>query len=102
MSEQCDRASLYISMVKDALKQARAGEGLLSSDERKLLDLSELYLQDSEYYLSKGDCTTAIATISYAEGLIDSLAIRGRLKIEWNRQKPVSYTHLTLPTIYSV
>ena len=88
MSEPCERASLYISMVRDALNQARAGEGSLGGEERKLLELSELYLKDSEYYLSKGDCSTAIATISYAEGLIDSLAIQGKLKVEWKRQKP--------------
>lgn len=88
MSDPCERASLYINMVKDALRQAREEAKKISDKERELLELSELYLKDSEYYLSKNDCITAIATISYAEGLLDSLAIQGKIKIEWKRQKP--------------
>uniref|UniRef100_A0A7J3SL11 Cytidylyltransferase family protein n=1 Tax=Fervidicoccus fontis TaxID=683846 RepID=A0A7J3SL11_9CREN len=88
MSEACERASLYISMVKDALQQAKEGASGIFDMERKLIELSELYLKDSEYYLSLGDCATAIATISYAEGLIDSLAIQGKIKIKWRRIPP--------------
>ncbi|MEM0061242.1 MAG: DUF357 domain-containing protein, partial [Fervidicoccaceae archaeon] len=87
MSDACSRASLYISMVKDALAQAKRSMEQLPPEDLKLVELSELYVKDADYYLSREDCTTAIAAISYAEGLLDSLALRGKLKIEWKREK---------------
>jgi len=88
MSDACEKASLYIPMVEDALKQVERGSFSLEEDERKLIELSSLYLEDAKYYFQRGDCSTAIAAVSYAEGLLDSLAIRGKIKIEWKRERP--------------
>jgi FAD synthetase len=83
-----DRIKLYIRMVENALEQARGQLNSLNENDKKLVELAELYLQDSKYYLEKKDYATALATVSYAEGLLDSLNLTGKIKIEWKREKP--------------
>lgn len=53
-----------------------------------MIELAELYLRDSVYYMEKRNYITALATISYAEGLIDSLNVMGKLQISWRRERP--------------
>lgn len=48
-----------------------------------MLDAASRYLEDSKYYLGKGDLFTALATVSYAEGLIDSLRYLGLRDVSW-------------------
>mgnify|MGYP001772738911 CR=1 FL=1 len=49
----------------------------------EILDLATRYASDAEWYLSRGDCLTALACISYAEGLLDALRIEKRVSFEW-------------------
>jgi FAD synthetase len=83
-----DRIRLYQEMVRKAVEQAESQYEKLDESERRLVELSKNYLEDSIYYLGKGDLFTALSTISYAEGLLDSLSIRERISIEWERKKP--------------
>lgn len=75
-------------MVKRAIVQVKEQISKLSEEDKKIIEYAELYLKDSQYYLDKGDYATALATISYAEGLLDSLNITGKLVINWIREKP--------------
>lgn len=82
-----ERVLSYIGMVREAISQARTQKDRLDKSENALIDMAELYLRDSIYYFEKGDLATALATVSYAEGLLDSLNITGKLKIEWKRRR---------------
>jgi len=72
-------------MVSRALKEAEAQLDQLDDKERDLVELAKAYLEDTKYYYDKQDLATALATISYSEGLLDSLARLGKLKITWDR-----------------
>ncbi|RLG77025.1 MAG: DUF357 domain-containing protein [Thermoprotei archaeon] len=81
------RVKTYIDMVEKALAEAK--QTFRGSDkEREVLRLTELYLSDSKYYFGIGDYVTALACVSYAEGLLDSLRILGYTSFEWRRSKP--------------
>lgn len=83
-----EKVRRYIKMVEDAISQSEAQLSNLSDGEKRIFELSKMYLSDSKYYLEKGDPVTALATISYSEGLLDSLVINGKLKVQWKREKP--------------
>jgi len=86
--ELAERARQYIDMVSEAVKQAEEQVGKLRDDEKRVVHLARLYLQDSAYYFEKGDYVTALATVSYAEGLLDSLSHMGKLEIAWKKRRP--------------
>lgn len=79
-----ERVSTYITMVKRALEQIDSKK--LDDKAREVISLARLYLEDSEYYYNKRDYVTALATISYAEGLLDSLNRMGLVRLTWNRK----------------
>ncbi|MGC8538434.1 MAG: DUF357 domain-containing protein [Candidatus Micrarchaeia archaeon] len=45
----------------------------LSEDEKKVVELAEMYAKDSQTWLEKGDLYTAFSSISYAHGLLDAI-----------------------------
>jgi len=72
------RIELYIRNVAAALEEiSRLGFS------GEVVDLARAYLRDSMYYLSRGDEFNALATIAYAEGLLDALRIMGVVKFRW-------------------
>ncbi len=81
------RVMTYIRMVEKALNKAlttfRGGD-----NERYVLNLAKDYLSDAKYYFSIRDYITALACISYAEGLLDALKFLGYVDIDWVREKP--------------
>jgi FAD synthetase len=48
-----------------------------------ILENVSAYVNDAEYYLAKGDPATALVSVSYAEGLLDSLRFLGILDFSW-------------------
>lgn len=76
-----DRVMVYIKNVEQALsdikKMGIKGEAL------EIVELAESYLKDSIHYAKVGDYETALATISYAEGLLDALRILKIVDIKW-------------------
>lgn len=82
---QIDAASkvkAYISNVEQFLEQVKMEH--IDKDVEKLIDLAKAYLDDSKYYLAKGDYFTSLACIAYAEGLLDSLRIMGKITgVNW-------------------
>jgi len=69
MSNIKDRITKYINGVEQKLKEIEVGEGT------KLLDLIKQYVEDSKYYMEKGDLETALVDVAYAEGLLDAFLI---------------------------
>jgi hypothetical protein len=45
----------------------------ISQSQKKTLELSNQYYNDSKYYLKKEDYFTAFGCINYAHGLLDSI-----------------------------
>jgi FAD synthetase len=79
-----ERAWRYIESARRALGSLRLEHGRLGSlDVSRLLDAAERYVRDAEYYYSRGDYATALASASYAEGLIDSLKYLGVAEARW-------------------
>ena len=56
----------------------KVGKVSLNEEERKVVELAQMYAKDSESWLMKGDVYTAFASIAYAHGLLDAvLKIKG-------------------------
>ena len=80
MSGACEeRVKKYLSGVREAL---RSLDGL-GQEYSSLVDAAKRYAEDAEYYLGAGDCLTALAAVSYAEGLLDSLKYLGVVEARW-------------------
>lgn len=45
----------------------------LDEGQRKIVELSEMYAQDSQSFLEKKDYYTSFSSIAYAHGLLDSI-----------------------------
>jgi hypothetical protein len=75
MSEDpAERTRTYLSAMEKALKLA---EAISHPEARRVVDYARRYVADSRYFLETGKPTTALASIAYAEGLLDSLNIMG-------------------------
>ncbi len=82
------RIRTYLGMVSKALEQLSIDSLKRHSKALEVLNLAKLYRDDAEYYLNVGDLPTALACISYAEGLLDALKIMGLVSISWTRERP--------------
>jgi hypothetical protein len=67
-----ERTRQYLTVIEKALK---GNETVNNSDALRIIDYAKRYIADSKYYLEAGKPTTALASIAYAEGLLDSLNI---------------------------
>jgi FAD synthetase len=70
------RAELYIAKLEDSLEGlAVASQDTLvkSTGIRRVSDAIEHYLHDARFYLSEGKAATSLASVAYAEGLLDAL-----------------------------
>ena len=82
------RVRTYLEMVSRVLDKLDINSLKHHSKALEVLNLARLYRDDAKYYLSTGDLPTALACISYAEGLLDALKIMGLTNISWVREKP--------------
>lgn len=69
-----ERARTYLAAMERSLKLA---ENISNSDARRVVDYAKRYVADSKYFLETGKPSTALASVAYAEGLLDSLTIIG-------------------------
>ncbi|MEB3756831.1 MAG: DUF357 domain-containing protein [Desulfurococcales archaeon] len=79
-----DRIRQYINGLKTALESISE---FLDNRYPRLLDAIKRYLEDSRYYLEKGDVETSLVAIAYAEGLLDSLKYMGELEPHWPERR---------------
>jgi len=73
------RVEAYILNVKQALESIK----IIDRKAQQIVELAKNYLDDSIYYLEKGDVFTSLACIAYAEGLLDTLAKLGLVELSW-------------------
>lgn len=84
MSALADRVMTYIRNVEQAIEALRTGTNG-NREVSELIELAEAYLKDTLHYFKIGDYETALATISYAEGLLDALRILKLSEVNWRK-----------------
>jgi hypothetical protein len=72
-----ERTRTYLAAMEKSLKLA---ETTSNPDALRVVDHARRYVADSRYFLETGKPTTALASVAYAEGLLDSLSIMGVTK----------------------
>jgi hypothetical protein len=86
-----ERTRTYLAAIERALKLA---EAVSDPDALRVVDYAKRYVADSKYYLETGKPTTALASVAYAEGLLDSLSIMGVANSKTNSLKSVRSSRL--------
>ncbi|WP_291999243.1 cytidylyltransferase family protein [Caldivirga sp.] len=84
MNALADRVMTYVRNVEQAIEALRKGTNG-NGDIGELIELAEAYLKDTLHYFKVGDYETALATISYAEGLLDALRILKLSDVNWRK-----------------
>jgi hypothetical protein len=69
-----ERTRTYLAAIEESLKLAGS---VSNPDALRVVDYAKRYVADSRYFLETGKPTTALASVAYAEGLLDSLGIIG-------------------------
>ena len=70
----------YVGKARRALESVRPK---LGPQYEHVLENAELYMKDAESFLANGEDEMAMLSVGYAEGLLDSLAFAGVVKIDW-------------------
>ena len=79
-----ERVVRYINSVHTVLSDLSLGRrSQLSAEVLTVLDTAERYTEDAEHYSSSGDSLTALACVSYAEGLLDALRFLKIIHFSW-------------------
>jgi len=74
--DPANRASRYIGIIERAIESQKFKEEnhqVRPEDVEKILDTIHRYINDARFYLEHGKATTALASVAYAEGLLDAL-----------------------------
>ena len=87
MSEIAGKALKYIESITAVLSDLKTKHSLQADDVQYVLDTAERYVSDAQYYLQKDDASTALASVSYAEGLLDALKFLRHINFEWPTKK---------------
>ena len=69
-----ERTRTYLVAMEKSLKLT---ESISNPAALRVIDYAKRYVADSRYFLETGKPTTALASVAYAEGLLDSLGIIG-------------------------
>jgi hypothetical protein len=77
--DPAERTRTYLAAIERPLKLA---EAVSNPDAIRIVNYAKRYVADSRYYLETGKPTTALASVAYAEGLLDSLTIMGVADLE--------------------
>jgi len=74
--DPASRARRYIGITERAIQNQKFKEEnhqIRPEDVKKIFDTIQRYINDARYYLAHGKATTALASVAYAEGLLDAL-----------------------------
>jgi hypothetical protein len=76
--DPAERARRYITRLEQTLQELtpKNHDSLVTVENiRKVDDAIQRYLKDAHYYLKNNKTTTSLASIAYAEGLLDALTL---------------------------
>ena len=74
--DPASRARRYIEIIERAIQNQKFKEEdhqIQPENVKAVLDTIHRYINDARYYLEHGRATTALASVAYAEGLLDAL-----------------------------
>ena len=74
--DPASRAERYLVMIQNALENQKfknTDHKVHHENVKKVLDTIHRYITDARYYLEHEKATTALASVAYAEGLLDAL-----------------------------
>ena len=79
------RTKKYILSTGKALSNMKMLDKSLVSeiDVRMVLNSAKNYCRDAQHYMEEEDFTTALASITYCEGLMDALKFMGFVDLSW-------------------
>jgi len=80
-----DKAKRYLSSVEKVLTTVELSKVSSSFDERliqSVFNTARSYVDDAKHYLQERP-STALAAVSYAEGLLDALRLLGIARFTW-------------------
>ncbi len=80
----CERALRYARNLEKTLASTK--QKLDKKEYKYLIDAIERYLKDAYYFADINDCATSLVSVSYAEGLLDSLKYLGVLEPKWFKE----------------
>jgi len=81
--DPAERADRYIQSFESSLQKNRILFDVVKVEGNGVIMISDAlqrYLKDAKYYLKNNKPTTSLASIAYAEGLLDALAYLGFTK----------------------
>ncbi len=84
-----ERTERYIVNVEKTLSNVtwiKHPITITSTDVKLVLDTMKRYVSDAKFYLHEGKSTTALASISYAEGLLDAVKFLKIAQFSWKTQ----------------
>ena len=80
------RVESYIAKTRSVLKKIKLKKPFQSMNDdliNEFMDHVRRYVEDAKFYFESGDLETALASISYCEGLLDALKLLGIAEFEW-------------------
>jgi len=90
MSEDAkEHSERYIAAVKAALSELKPitmPAIITRRDVERVVEVAKRYLSDSRYYGETGKTVTSLASISYAEGLLDALKFLKLGEFSWPQE----------------
>lgn len=76
-----ERVWRYIMKTRGVANSLKVREP--SREIQKILEIASSYIEDAERFWSSGELFNALASIAYAEGLLDSLRMIGKVDFQW-------------------
>jgi len=80
-----EKARKYLTSIGMVLSEIEISKTCCNIDEksvRSIVESAESYVEDARHYLKERP-STALAAVSYAEGLLDALRLLGTAKFTW-------------------
>ena len=80
------RVESYIAKTRRVLEEIKLKKPFQPMSDNlinEFMDHVRRYVEDAEFYLEKEDLETALASISYCEGLLDALKLLGIAEFDW-------------------
>ena len=79
-----ERARKYVISIEKVLNRMEFTEALCADEKsvRHVVDTVHSYVDDAKHYLQDRP-STALAAISYAEGLLDAIRLLGLVRFAW-------------------
>ncbi len=88
MDSAKERVQRYINAITEAFRKVVSEESKLKSkgvETSALFTNINAYIEDAKYYLATERLEDALVSVSYAEGLLDSLAFLNLVELKWPR-----------------